>query len=211
MESKNVALAVLSQMLPHIEAYGNSANAKPSLDGFNSWMISMAYENNNKKVVIKPEIKQPAEVSIKDAKINNQIASGIGLLNRFAKWYAKHSFENSLIQSIDEFTYLATLQHIPTISKTELIDLMVHEKSTGTEIIKRLITNKLIAQKLSAVDKRSKLVSITPKGQKVVQQLYPALESVSNKVVGNLSNTEKKVIKNLIEKLESFHREQHKK
>jgi DNA-binding MarR family transcriptional regulator len=206
MQNNNIVISILAEILPHIEAYSNSTQPKLGLDAFNKWMFEKKYEAQSEKIDAKINAMHNKVQSKNDIRINSRIASGVGLLYRFTKLYAKYSFENSVIQSIDEFTYLVSLLYNPTLSKSELIDKMVQEKSTGTEIIKRLLKNKLITEIISKEDKRRKLVSITAIGKKELDQLFPILENISNKVVGDLTNTEKKVLDTMIEKLENYHR-----
>jgi MarR family transcriptional regulator, lower aerobic nicotinate degradation pathway regulator len=198
----NISIQLMQDLLPLIDAYSQSNNAKPTLASFNQWLMQDYFNKaENAKKITK------AQTNKKFLSIDGKIASGIGLLNRFAKQYAKSVFENSTIQSLDEFTYLATLMHVPSMSKSELIDEMVQEKTTGSEIIKRLLNNRLISETISPNDKRIKLVSITAKGMQQLQQLFPLMEVVSVKVVANLSSAEKKQLNGLIEKLEKTHRE----
>lgn len=60
-------------------------------------------------------------------------------LYRFSKYYTKYALADSPLQSIDEFVFLADLLGRPGLSKAELTDSHIHERSTGIEIITRLL------------------------------------------------------------------------
>ena len=92
-----------------------------------------------------------------------------------------------------------------SLSKTELINKNVHEKTTGMEIIKRLLRMGLISQFDDDLDKRSQRVAITEKGKYTIFSILDKMEDVSKIVSGNLSDLEKHTLKQLLEKLDHFH------
>jgi DNA-binding MarR family transcriptional regulator len=204
-KTNDVAVKLIAQLLPHIQQYSNTPKATATLDGFNEWMMEQTITTNN-NTGIKNKVHTQPQIPAVEIKINSRIASGIGVLYRYSKSYCKNIFKNSIVQSVDEFTYLVGISNIPNISKTALIETMVQEKTTGTEIIKRLITKKLIVEVINKHDKRSKLISISAKGHQELAKLYPSMEKISNTIVGDLSTPEKKALDMMIAKLEKHHR-----
>jgi MarR family transcriptional regulator, lower aerobic nicotinate degradation pathway regulator len=130
----------------------------------------------------------------------------IGTLFRYVKNYSKKVFENSQVQTIDEFTYLAILMNYGSMSKSELISRNVHEKTTGMEIIRRLIKYDFITQTDDLNDKRSQIITITEKGKVEIFQLFHEMSKVSTIVSGDLSAQEKMILSYLLQKLDIFHR-----
>lgn len=129
-------------------------------------------------------------------------------LTRYAKAYAKKALEDSVINSIDEFVYLAGLLNFNEgISKSELIRYNRHEKPTGMEIIRRLLALGLATQKPSESDKRSTLLMITPLGMQTIFPLLQKMGVVSNTIVGNLTLDEQMHLTAILEKLEHFHQD----
>jgi MarR family transcriptional regulator, lower aerobic nicotinate degradation pathway regulator len=186
-----------------IEAY-EKEQADPnalSVAGFNDWMFQSFLKGKNTREDVK-ELKH-AQGNEKD--VNLSIL--IGTLFRYVKNYSKKVFENSQVQTIDEFTYLAILMNYGDMTKSELISRNVHEKTTGMEIIRRLISHDFITQSNDPNDKRSQIIAITEGGKVEIFKLFKEMSKVSTIVSGDLSNQEKMILSYLLEKLDIFHRQ----
>jgi DNA-binding MarR family transcriptional regulator len=129
----------------------------------------------------------------------------IVLMNHYAKWYIKKVLSGSLLQTPDEFSFLITLMTYDSLSKSELIAKQVMEKTSGSEIIRRLIKRGLITESADEKDKRSIRVSITQSGSEEVYRLLPQMSKVTKIVVGNLSTEEINTLAYLLKKLDYFH------
>ena len=129
----------------------------------------------------------------------------IVLMNRYAKWYIKKVLKSSNLHSPDEFSFLITLMTYDSLSKSELITKQVMEKTSGSEVIRRLIKRGLIVESTDENDKRSIRVSITRSGREEVLRLLPQMSKVTRMVVGNLSTEEINTLSYLLKKLDYFH------
>jgi len=129
----------------------------------------------------------------------------IVLMNHYAKWYIKKVLRESHLQTPDEFSFLITLMTYESLSKSELITKQVMEKTSGSEVIRRLIKRGLIVESADEDDKRSVRVSITRAGREEILKILPLMSKVSNIVVGNLSNEEINTLSYLLKKLDYFH------
>jgi DNA-binding MarR family transcriptional regulator len=129
----------------------------------------------------------------------------IVLMNHYAKWYIKKVLRESHLQTPDEFSFLITLMTYESLSKSELITKQVMEKTSGSEVIRRLIKRGLIVESADEDDKRSVRVSITRAGREEILKILPLMSKVSNIVVGNLSNKEINTLSYLLKKLDYFH------
>jgi DNA-binding MarR family transcriptional regulator len=180
-------------LAPFVEEFCSKQKTNVSIATFTKWLA-----------------KQEAEVltntAVKGLSVESEIASVLGILYRFAKAFSKNMLEQSNINSIDEFTYLMALMVNGPSNKTILIDHMVQEKSTGTEILKRLLTKKYISEKANKEDKRSKLLNITPSGMAALQKALPLMETASRHVTQFLNKQEKETLVVLLKKLELGHR-----
>jgi len=92
-----------------------------------------------------------------------------------------------------------------SLSKTELIVKQVMEKTSGTEIINRLLKLGLVEQYNDDIDKRSVRVKITLTGRMELVKVLPQMNNVSKVVVGNLNETEKGMLAYMLRKLEHYH------
>ncbi|MFM2290528.1 MAG: hypothetical protein RIS29_341 [Bacteroidota bacterium] len=129
----------------------------------------------------------------------------ISLLFRYAKGYIKKALKDSKINTVDEFSFLITLMTRESMSKTELITHQIMEKTSGTDIINRLLKQGFIDQYDDEDDKRIIRVRITPVGRTELIAILPQMRTVSQIVAGNLTDTEKTTLAYILRKLEVFH------
>ncbi len=131
----------------------------------------------------------------------------IVLMNRYAKWYIKKVLRDSLLQTSDEFSFLITLMTYNSLKKSELIAKQVMEKTSGSEIINRLIKKGMITETSDQNDKRSIRVAITRSGREEILKILPLMSKVADIVVGNLNAEEVNTLSYLLKKLDYFHNE----
>lgn len=124
---------------------------------------------------------------------------------RYSVLYGKKALRGSEINTLDEFSFLIVLMTYVSLSKTELINKLIIEKTSGIEVIKRLLKQGMIAEKNNPHDKRSVLVAISEKGKQAVKDLLPKMQLVGEAVVGDLSKEEIGTLSYLLRKLDYFH------
>jgi DNA-binding MarR family transcriptional regulator len=129
----------------------------------------------------------------------------IVLMNRYAKWYIKKVLKDSHLRTPDEFSFLITLMTYESLSKSELITKQVMEKTSGSEIIRRLIKRGLIVESADENDRRSVRISITKPGREEILRVLPPMGKVTKIVAGNLSAEEINTLSYLLKKLDYFH------
>jgi DNA-binding MarR family transcriptional regulator len=145
-----------------------------------------------------------------------KVSEYIVYLYRYARYYCKHALEGFQLQSMDEFAYVADVfgrreeaQHNPIleegISKAELTDRHIHERTTGMEIITRLLKRGFFEQRASKRDKREKLLYLTPMGQAAFFEAAPVMENVAKHIVGQLSQQDIDRLLQNLGHLEDFH------
>lgn len=93
------------------------------------------------------------------------------------------------VTSFDDFVFLLTVQRTGAIRKKDLIYLHFIEISSGILVIDRLIKKGLLNEKADEEDKRSKKVTITKKGEKVLTAGYVALNKVHSELFGDLNKS----------------------
>jgi DNA-binding MarR family transcriptional regulator len=129
----------------------------------------------------------------------------VALMYRYARHYVKKAMQGSVLQTMEEFGFLMTLVTRESMTKTELIQTAVMEKTSGTEVIRRLLRLGLVREYPDPDDRRSVRVSITPEGRAAVFALLPNMESVAKIVSGNLTPAEISTLFGLLKKLDHFH------
>lgn len=136
---------------------------------------------------------------------NTEIARMLVFIYRYAAIYFKKALKESNINTLDEFSFLIVLMTYPFLTKTELISKLIMEKTSGVEVIKRLLKQELIREFDNPNDKRSIMVAITPKGKQELSELLPKMGLVGSVVVGNLNATEISSLSFLLQKLDNHH------
>jgi DNA-binding MarR family transcriptional regulator len=129
----------------------------------------------------------------------------VALMYRYARHYVKKAMKGSVLQTMEEFGFLMALVTRDSMTKTELIQTAVMEKTSGTEVIRRLLRLGLVREFPDPDDKRSVRVAITDEGRVAAFSLLPNMESVAKIVSGNLTPAEISTLFGLLKKLDHFH------
>ena len=137
--------------------------------------------------------------------LDNNIGRLFVFMSRYAKSYIKKALEGTPLQTAEDFSALAILLTHSHLSKSELINHNLQEKTSGTEVIRRLIAAKLVIQWDDLADKRSKHIAITDEGKELLYLVFADMNNVSKMITGNLTTAEKLTLQYLLQKLEDFH------
>lgn len=194
---------VIAQLISRFQEFEKEVK-EPTIAGFSYWLQQKDSSPNMKHHIQMGNKDNYASEGVNDT--DSAIGILLGMLNKYAKHYSKIALENLPLNTIDEFGYLAHLSTHQKITKTELILRSLDGKTTGTDIIRRLVNQGLAKEIINPKDKRSKLLQITEKGKKIIYQAYVKMGAVSVKVTGNLNKTEKKQLLQILSKLELFHK-----
>ncbi|AXT52193.1 MarR family transcriptional regulator [Aquimarina sp. BL5] len=134
-----------------------------------------------------------------------EIAAHIGRLSRYSNTYIKSALVDLPFTTDMDFAFTAILHRSGEIGKTDLIRKMVYDKSSGMEVIKRLLKNEIIEQFPNPDDKRSKLLRLTKKGEEYVIMAYGEASKAAKVVSGCLTENEQISLLNTLKKLDDFH------
>lgn len=151
--------------------------------------------------------KEHKEINQTGNQRESELVVLLTLMFKYAKQYIKKGLYNSELQTADDFSYLIVLLTYPSLTKMELIQKNVMEKTSGMEVIKRLQRYGMLEQFDDEMDKRSKRVKITEKGKVEIFRLLPEMSKISSIVSGNLTDSEKLTLSFLLKKLDQFHNE----
>ena len=170
MKSKRL----LTELLDYIELFEQSFpnDEELSMKSFLIFVQSMQEgAEASPTSAIRPNMGQQREVSI---------ARHLSLLHRYSKGYIKRALMASdLLQSEEEYSYLASLISGKPQTKTELNALNAMEKTSGAEIIRRLVAKGLAEERPDERDRRSVLVTITPQGRAELMKVFPQLHTAA--------------------------------
>lgn len=188
--------SIIKQLLEHLEDYEKLTqnDGGTTMENFVDYL---SYSIN--------KLETAVEVTEEEL-LNVSISQYVAHLYRFARSYTKIALEDSPLTTVDDFLYLGKVMELSHCTKTELIEHNAHEKTSGMEIIKRLLKNGFLAQEDDPNDGRSKRLTITAEGK---SEFFAALESMkksANLVGGPLSMVEKLHLMHLLQKLHTFHK-----
>jgi MarR family transcriptional regulator, lower aerobic nicotinate degradation pathway regulator len=189
----------LIQLLEQFESNQTISGYSADINGFKKWI----YEDikNSDSQIAEPDWEGKNQGRSAESVINTLLVH----LNRYAKTYSKAAIHNSDFSTQEEFIYLINLKAFGELTKMELIKKNIQDKPTGMQIINRLLEHGWVKQKASQSDKRSKILSITTKGLKALDQQMDSIRKATRIVTGNLNQAEKTELIHLLQKLEKFH------
>ena len=200
-------LKALIDKLSHYEAQAEDKNAL-SIEGFAASLNPANDLELLKNSIIgktNPEIlKSPHHIA---NNIERVIAQHILLLYRYIKFYAKTAFAESNIRTMEEFSFLINVMQHERITKTDLIRKNIIEKSSGIEIINRLIKSKMFIQVDNPEDQRSHLIQLTDYGKSELFMIFGKMNTLGKIATGSLNDSEKEQLALMLKKLDHFHYE----
>ncbi|MBC8051586.1 MAG: winged helix-turn-helix transcriptional regulator [Sphingobacteriaceae bacterium] len=179
-----------------------TSGIEPTLNAFSTW-LSRRITNDN--YVIEEELDWEGKKNGRSAE--SVINTSLVHLYRYAKIYSKLAIQDSPFSTIDDVIFLINLNHLGEMSKKSLIDLNIHERTTGIQIINRVLYNGFIEETINELDRRSRKVKITAKGKDALEKNMDKIRGASKTVVGNLDDSEKLQLVRLLRKLELYHQE----
>lgn len=204
MKTKHILLDLLDYLEQYVADNENRGDALTTFD-FIGFINSRIEGESHKRNAISGGKDDFLEDNSADNKIATDVSILVSLIFRYAKNYIKKALKDSRINSADEFSFMITLLTYDSLSKQELINLQVMEKTSGIEIINRLIKKGFIVQFDDDVDKRSKRIRMTPTGRQEVIAILPQMKLVSKIVLGRLTKQEQHMLVYLLRKLDHFH------
>lgn len=195
---KKMSYELLQQLISYLAVYESqcSPSQQKDMEGFVGYLNQQVFEKS----------ANPTVSFEKGETVEALLSQLIAFLYRYAKGYIKKALDHSTLTTIDDFSYLAGIWQTGGCSKTEIIEMNVHEKTTGMEVIKRLLNNQLIEQTNDLADRRSKRLLITAKGKGVLFGTFDEMRKASLIIAGTLSEIEKMQLLYLLQKLHFFHK-----
>ena len=191
---------LIAQLLPELEAYGAICpeGEETDLASFAAFLSErVRYRADNL-----PEGQEFPRTEQDEVLLEVAMAREISHLYRYMRGYFRKALRsNKSVITMEDYTYLVCLLRIPMMTKTELNNLNVMEKTSGTEVINRLLRSGLIEQHVNEEDHRSFYVSITDKGRGEVMRLFPELKKIVTVFFSGITLPQKIVLHQLHQRL----------
>ncbi len=193
--------AGLRKLLDLAEAFERENGEQQDLDQqkFTAWLVAKSFGEGE------PPPETPGPDQAGGAMVTGYIAMLLGFMGQYATFYARRIFRRSVIYSLDDFGVLISLHPDRKLTKTETLKQCRQEKSSGNEVLKRLLKQQLIQETEHPTDRRSKVIELTPQGREVFGQVWEPIVRMSNVVAADLTPPEQLLLLHLLTKLDRFH------
>jgi DNA-binding MarR family transcriptional regulator len=99
-----------------------------------------------------------------------------------------------------EWRILALTEEFTQVSVSQIVDLVVIERTTIGKLIDRMVERGWLSKERSAQDARSVTVGVTAAGRKLLQQTAPAMQALMQRYSEALSQTEFSELMNTLQK-----------
>ena len=195
MLTKDLQIEILDY-LEEFEAQSKSYQ-KLDIEDFASFILSKSSKRNEKVI--------EDNVDVECSRLDVDLSKNLTFLGRYIKYYMHKVVNGSGLQTGDEYSYLMTLLHHESLNKTELNNLNVFEKTSGNEVIRRLIKNGMVEEFGDVKDRRSKRIRITDKGREELEHIISNLRRASYILCHPLSVEEKLVFNEFLERILKVH------
>jgi DNA-binding MarR family transcriptional regulator len=168
------------------------------LTDFAYWILNSENQTQNSS-------KNKTSNSLSINEVEEEISRLLILMYRHAKIHIKTYLTEfpEIVQ--EDFTYLYALKRSGSLTKTQLIEVNVHEKTSGLEIIRRLLKHELIQESIDENDKRSKRIVLTEKGETIFLSLKTTTRKIAKLITGKLTSDEKANLHSILKKMDLFH------
>jgi len=129
----------------------------------------------------------------------------MGRIMRMFEVYANEAIKEIGVKKAEEFFFLNYTYHAKNPKKTEVIYDSVTELTTGLAVLEQLRKAGLITEKADPGDKRSKRVSVTAKGEKVLFACYKQFGKVGEIIFGDMPEEDQRLCIQLLQPIDSKH------
>jgi MarR family transcriptional regulator, lower aerobic nicotinate degradation pathway regulator len=195
-----VKYKLIEKLLPFLEQFEQENGSSDSIESFGKWLFQ-----HSESAVLNKNLEAKGESANNAAHIQMSNSRLIVNMYRYAKRYARTAIPSHIPIAFDDYSYCVVLFYEGKQTKIQLIERNIHEKSTGMEVIKRLIKLGIVAQEDNENDKRSKLVSLTAQGIEYMNAIQGNMWALTQRIQGNLTVSEAENLYFLLEKLDHFH------
>ncbi len=191
-------IGFLRQLLDFAEAYELDGGSTDNLDreDFASWLL--AYQRQSEaRETSEPLFSRP---------VNGLITMYLSFMARYAQFYGRRVFRHMSVYSEDDWGVLVSLYPDQQMKKTDLIRGIILEKSSGNEVLKRMLKQGLLHEHPHPTDKRSKLIALTEAGRAAFESVQGGISKLANMVVADLTEEEKNSLLHILTKLNRYHK-----
>jgi DNA-binding MarR family transcriptional regulator len=194
-----------------IEAWEGFLSEQPegSLADFGTWLTSRFAVSE--EPVFSEDVQTSAYVTKQRATFGYSVSNArapqlIWKLNKILRHYSKPIFDAVELNNHDEFAILTQIHLKEECSKKEAIAANLIDRSTGIDMIKRLIKRGLVLDRVDPNDGRARLVRLSEAGEGLLYQIYQGFADIPELLVDMSSEQQAQFVATL-QRLERWHSE----
>ncbi|MBO0751233.1 MAG: winged helix-turn-helix transcriptional regulator [Bradyrhizobiaceae bacterium] len=100
-----------------------------------------------------------------------------------------------------QYASLVAIRDVPDLDVTRLSSLVALDKATLAKVIERLEAKRWIVRTGSSLDKRVKLLSVTPKGREALAAAAPRVRRCQRRILAPLAQRDRRSFMTMLERL----------
>ena len=193
--------ALLKELLDLGDAFeqAHPHDDEQTMANFLAWASGRAVEKPA------PALNLPQRYSDEMPPVPTFIAQYLTKVYRYFRLYVKKAFETTPLLTFEDFISLIYLAEQGSMTKTDLIESTVNEKTSGMLVIKRLLDRGFVEQTDNADDKRSRCITLTDAGLAMLRSVQPTMNQATTLLKGDLTAEEQVQLGALLFRLDRFH------
>lgn len=145
------------------------------------------------------------EEEVNEAGLDVMASYLIGGLSNYVEVWVKLTYQDLPLNSLGDFGIMKIVEFAKNPTKKVIVENSVMERTTCIESIKRLTKEGLFAETIDPKDRRKRRVSLTAKGEEMIELLNVRMMALGKLLSGNLDELEKKSLLPILNKLIDFH------
>jgi DNA-binding MarR family transcriptional regulator len=126
----------------------------------------------------------------------------IGRIGKLNMLYASKALAGTEVRQLEEYGMLATIKQHKNPRKTDVITANLFELSSGTDMLSRLKSRGLIREYCDTVDKRSKRLELTEKGETTMKACYRRIVKNAQLMMHGISQNDMNLIVQMLKGIE---------
>lgn len=187
----------LREIISLAETWEQESNAQGQWDeqAFTAWLLARNASAKQRELA-------DENVTERDGHLSMLMA----FMYKYASYYSRRVTRGSPVYSLDDFGVLASLFPDRKLSKIEAIRLNLMEKSSGTEVLRRMLRSGLLEESDNPSDRRSRLIGLSEAGRAAFMGIIGPIRKMSTVIMADLEEEEKLMLMHILHKLERYHR-----
>jgi len=133
---------------------------------------------------------------------NGLLLKLMGRISKLNAIFAAKALEGTGVDQLEEFGMLLTVRRLGNPRKTEIIYANIFELSSGTDMLNRLRNKGFVKEHEDKEDKRSKRVSLTAAGGKVIDKCAERMMKCAGMMLAEMNEEDVKLCTQLLKNVE---------